>query len=110
MATPKKTAPSYRCTECGWTAVKWVGRCGECQQWGTVVEVGVAAGPRTKASAIATPARPIGDVPSSESARHPTRVAEFDRVLGGGLGMQARNVGSVGAVVAAPTDGSWFGA
>ncbi len=85
MATPKKIAPAYRCTECGWTAVKWVGRCGECQQWGTVVEVGVAAGPRTKASAIATPARPIGDVPSSESARHPTKVAEFDRVLGGGL-------------------------
>jgi DNA repair protein RadA/Sms len=85
MANPKKTAPAYRCTECGWTAVKWVGRCNECQQWGTVVEVGAAAGPRTRATAVSTPARPIGDVPSSESARHPTKVAEFDRVLGGGL-------------------------
>lgn len=85
MATSKKTAPAYRCTECGWTAVKWVGRCSECQQWGTVVEVGAAAGPRTKATAVANPARPIADVPHSESARHPTMVAEFDRVLGGGL-------------------------
>ena len=85
MANPKKTAPAYRCTECGWTAVKWVGRCSECQQWGTVVEVGAAAGPRTQATAVTTRARPIGDVPSSESARHPTMVTEFDRVLGGGL-------------------------
>ncbi|MCB2413238.1 DNA repair protein RadA [Demequina sp. TTPB684] len=85
MATTKKTAPAYRCTECGWTAVKWVGRCSECQQWGTVVEVGATAGPSTKATAVATPARPIADVPRSESARHPTKVSEFDRVLGGGL-------------------------
>lgn len=85
MANLKKTAPAYRCTECGWTAVKWVGRCSECQQWGTVVEVGAAAGPRTQATAVTTRARPIGDVPSSESARHPTMVTEFDRVLGGGL-------------------------
>ena len=31
-----KTAPAYRCTECGWTTAKWVGRCGECKTWGTV--------------------------------------------------------------------------
>ena len=28
----------YRCAECGWEATKWVGRCGECQAWGTVEE------------------------------------------------------------------------
>jgi DNA repair protein RadA/Sms len=31
---------AYRCTECGWQATKWVGRCGECQTWGTVDEFG----------------------------------------------------------------------
>ncbi|MDI1289754.1 MAG: DNA repair protein RadA, partial [bacterium] len=30
----------FRCTDCGWTTAKWVGRCGECQAWGTVEEVG----------------------------------------------------------------------
>lgn len=85
MAAPKKTSPSYRCTECGWTAVKWVGRCGECQEWGSVIEVGAVAGPATKATRVETPARPIGDIPVTESARHPTHVTEFDRVLGGGL-------------------------
>ena len=40
---PTQTAP-YRCTECGWTTLKWVGRCGECQQWGTVVEAAEQTG------------------------------------------------------------------
>ena len=35
----RSTSPSFRCTECGWTSLKWVGRCGECQRWGTVVDV-----------------------------------------------------------------------
>ncbi|HVL62756.1 MAG TPA: hypothetical protein VM430_15290, partial [Microbacterium sp.] len=29
MATRRtSTSAPYRCTECGWTALKWVGRCG----------------------------------------------------------------------------------
>ena len=86
MATTRKITPPYRCTECGWTAAKWVGRCGECQAWGTVVEVGaVASGPATKATASATPAVPVTDVVATASQRHGTGVGEFDRVLGGGL-------------------------
>ncbi|WP_236685246.1 DNA repair protein RadA [Demequina salsinemoris] len=86
MATNRRSAPGYRCTECGWTAVKWVGRCGECQAWGTVVEAGVsAAGPATKATAPTHAATPIPDVSAESSTRRPTGVGEFDRVLGGGL-------------------------
>ena len=33
-----RTSSAYVCTECGWQTTKWVGRCGECQQWGTVEE------------------------------------------------------------------------
>lgn len=86
MATTRKSTPAYRCTECGWTAVKWVGRCGECQAWGTVVENGAAAsGPATKATATSNPAVPISQVSETASERVPTGVGEFDRVLGGGL-------------------------
>ncbi|WP_062383170.1 DNA repair protein RadA [Demequina iriomotensis] len=87
MATStRKALPGYRCTECGWTAVKWVGRCGECQAWGTVVEAGAApAGPATKATAVTAPALPIPEVSASAAARSATGVGEFDRVLGGGL-------------------------
>ena len=80
-----RRAPGFRCAECGWTTVKWVGRCGECQAWGSVAEVGTAA-PRTTAAAVVTaPAVRIGEVDISRAAARPTGVGEFDRVLGGGL-------------------------
>jgi DNA repair protein RadA/Sms len=78
---------TYRCTECGWTAVKWVGRCGECQAWGTVEPVG-ASSPRLRqlsAGPVTTPARPIGEVDVAQVTAQSTGVAELDRVLGGGL-------------------------
>ena len=88
MATKstRKTTPGYRCAECGWTTVKWVGRCGECQAWGTVVEAGSdpTAG-RTTASAVTSPAPRIGEVDASQARFHPTGVDELDRVLGGGM-------------------------
>lgn len=87
MATStRKARPAYHCTECGWTAPKWVGQCGECQAWASVVEVGAApAGPATKATATSVSALPIGQVEATASERRPTGVDEFDRVLGGGL-------------------------
>ncbi len=86
MATTRKSAPAYRCTECGWTAVKWVGRCGECQAWGTVQESAAAkAGPATAATSASQPAVPVTEVEATAAVRQGTGVEEFDRVLGGGL-------------------------
>ncbi|HET7781567.1 MAG TPA: DNA repair protein RadA, partial [Arthrobacter sp.] len=45
-------APAYKCAECGWTTVKWVGRCGECQAWGTVEETGTAVARTTAATTV----------------------------------------------------------
>ena len=84
MAT-KKGGPTYRCSECGWTTVKWVGRCGECQAWGSVDEVG---GPTTRtlaAARVQRPAVPIREVDAAQASHRSTGVGEFDRVLGGGL-------------------------
>jgi len=78
--------PGFRCGECGWNTAKWVGRCGECQAWGTVEEVGALAGPRTvQAARVTTPAQPIGEIGLEAARARPTGVGEFDRVLGGGL-------------------------
>ncbi|HYJ50667.1 MAG TPA: DNA repair protein RadA [Microbacterium sp.] len=90
MATRRPTAAAaYRCTECGWTALKWVGRCGECQQWGTVVEASEPTGLNRSVLAIAPgadrAARPITAVDSRDTPRRTTGVGEFDRVLGGGI-------------------------
>ncbi|MGD8200320.1 DNA repair protein RadA [Ornithinimicrobium sp. W1679] len=85
MASRSGSRTTYRCTECGWTAVKWVGRCGECQAWGTVVEQGAPAAVRTSAQPPPRPARSIADVDARTARARPTGVGEFDRVLGGGL-------------------------
>lgn len=79
---------AYRCTECGWSSAKWVGRCGECQQWGTVVEAATPTGLPAASVAPLAPtrsARPITQVDTRETPRRTTGVGEFDRVLGGGI-------------------------
>ena len=80
----REQRPQFRCTECGWSTQKWVGRCGECQAWGTVTEAAAPAG-ITAARAVAVPAQPIAEVEASPAAVRPTGVDELDRVLGGGL-------------------------
>lgn len=80
-----KSVPAYRCSECGWTTPKWVGRCGECQAWGTVDEVGAPRARGTAAATVRTPAVPIGQVDLTSAKAEPTGVDELDRVLGGGL-------------------------
>lgn len=86
MARP---ATDYRCTECGWTSVKWVGRCGECQAWGTVVDTAEASGilRSVKPVRIADDraARPITEIGAADVAHWPSGINEFDRVLGGGI-------------------------
>jgi DNA repair protein RadA/Sms len=82
----KHARPGYRCAECGATAVKWMGRCPECQAWGTLEELGALPKPRTvKAGPVTAPARPIGQVDATMAKARPTGVDELDRVLGGGL-------------------------
>ncbi|HEY0499444.1 MAG TPA: DNA repair protein RadA [Kutzneria sp.] len=86
----KNTKParaSYRCAECGFEVAKWVGRCPECQAWGTVEERAPArAGlARIAAGAPSSPARRISEVDVEESKARPTGVDELDRVLGGGI-------------------------
>lgn len=90
MAQRRTADVSFRCTECGWTTLKWSGRCGECQEWGTVVEFGVQTGiakPQVTAMSPSAErvARPITQIDTSESPRRTSGVGEFDRVLGGGI-------------------------
>jgi DNA repair protein RadA/Sms len=93
MAKSSAGTAGYRCTECGWQAPKWAGRCGECQAWGTVEEAGTPrlarAGIRAvtyrTAAPVSTPAVPIGQVDATDARARPSGLDELDRVLGGGL-------------------------
>ena len=85
-----KATPGYACSECGWTTVKWVGRCGECQAWGTVVEAGTQTGIQQRMVAVTVSgdnvAKPITEVPENGELKHwASGINEFDRVLGGGI-------------------------
>jgi DNA repair protein RadA/Sms len=80
---------TYRCTDCGHQVAKWVGRCPECQSFGTIPDTPIltprARPRRVAAGAPATAARPIASVELETARARPTGVVELDRVLGGGL-------------------------
>jgi DNA repair protein RadA/Sms len=80
-----KATQTFRCAECGWTTSKWVGRCGECQAWGTVDEAAAPRAGATMAGPVSQAAQPIGAVGLEVARTRPTGVEEFDRALGGGL-------------------------
>ena len=85
-AAARSPKPAYRCTECGADTVQWVGRCPECQAWGSVSEVGASVARRAVSAApVSRPARPIGELSPDEARARATGVSELDRVLGGGL-------------------------
>jgi DNA repair protein RadA/Sms len=78
-----KPAVQFSCTECGYSAGRWFGKCPGCNAFGTLVEEVV--GQVTGASAPPKPLLRLVDVQVEEAARISTGVPELDRVLGGGL-------------------------
>lgn len=81
----KAAKSSFRCTECGWTTLKWVGRCGECQAWGTVEEVGAPISTGLVPAPVSSAALPITEIDVESAHAIPTGLEELDRVLGGGV-------------------------
>jgi DNA repair protein RadA/Sms len=78
-----RSAVQFACTECGYSAGRWFGKCPGCNAFGTLVEDVVAQSAGAKA-----PPKPllrIADVQAEEASRISTGVPELDRVLGGGL-------------------------
>ena len=77
----------FRCTECGTSVPKWVGRCPGCEGWNTLVE---ELDDVSKVSSAALLGKRDAPVPISEVDAHewqpkPTGIGELDRVLSGGL-------------------------
>ena len=78
----------YTCTECGGQVSKWQGQCPHCMAWNTLVETVAESAPSAnRYSALAEPSQlqRLSDVEALETPRQTTGIAEFDRVLGGGL-------------------------
>ena len=77
-----KPAVNYACTDCGYTAGRWFGKCPGCNAFGTLVEDVVGA---PTAKVPPQPLLRLVDVQAEEAARVDTGVPELNRVLGGGL-------------------------
>src|SRR5918911_4122818 len=80
----------FVCRECGYRNPRSLGRCPECDAWGSFDELAVAPGAasvqRGNGAAVAA-ARPLrlADIQSADFVRVPVGIGELARVLGGGL-------------------------
>ena len=79
-----KAAVNFACTECGYSAGRWIGKCPGCDAFGTLIEE--LHGERgAEAAARAGAPVPLGEVSVVEAERISSGVPELDRVLGGGI-------------------------
>ena len=97
MSAKKKTgATAFRCSQCGYTQPRWLGRCPDCGEWNTLEEViiqdaGASSASGAGGSGILTGGRnavvpravPLASVDAQDGSRLATGISELDRVLGG---------------------------
>ncbi|MBR2330800.1 MAG: AAA family ATPase, partial [Clostridia bacterium] len=87
---PKAPVSQFVCSQCGYTAPKWLGKCPDCGNFNTMQEELVrpsepSAPTRTGVSVMKTRALPLSQIGSQTFERVKSGIAEFDTVLGGGI-------------------------
>lgn len=91
MAKKKVGGRIFRCSSCGYSQPKWLGRCPGCGEWNTFEEqfheAGFTPGFTSSAAVRQTDEAhpiPLEQVEVHDTVRITTGISEFDRVLGGG--------------------------
>ena len=84
-----KTKTLYVCSECGYSAPKWMGKCPDCGKWNSfaeeISEPVVEEKKLKRAPGNGAEAMTIGEIPDEASSRMSSGIGEMDRVLGGGI-------------------------
>lgn len=81
----KKEKTKYICSECGYNSLKWLGKCPNCDSWGTFEEeIDIKSTFRNVESKEVSISK-ITEIEIEKEFRMVTPFEEFDRVLGGGL-------------------------
>ena len=85
-----KTKTTFFCQNCGTQYAKWVGKCGACNEWNTIVEEVIQKEEKrnwkqTSTTKRVSKALKIDEITINEEDRINTKNNEFNRVLGGGL-------------------------
>ena len=82
----KKTKTKYICSNCGYESLRWIGKCPECESWNSFTEEIIEENKRApKPFKGKIQIQKITDISANETDRIISGIAEFDRVLGGGL-------------------------
>ena len=85
----KSPTTQYVCSECGYTAPKWLGKCPDCGNFNTMQEELVRAVEQTPTRAgvsqMKAKAQPISKIGYEKFDRVKSGIEEFDTVLGGGI-------------------------
>jgi DNA repair protein RadA/Sms len=84
----KKSSTQFVCSQCGYESVQWYGKCPNCGEWNTMQEFRESRGGSTGQTKLTKEqAKPIklSEVKSQSTSRISSKIAEFDRVLGGGF-------------------------
>ncbi len=83
-----KSKTVYFCSNCGYEAAKWLGKCPGCGEWNSFVEekITVSKGKAVKGSLVKS-SKPmkLSEIEITEESRIKMPSSELDRVLGGGL-------------------------
>ena len=81
----KKGKSKYICSECGYSSLKWLGKCPNCDSWGTFEEeIDIKRTFKDVESQDVSISK-ITEIEIEKEFRMVTPFEEFDRVLGGGL-------------------------
>lgn len=78
----------YYCQVCGAESSKWMGQCPACKEWNSLVEEMVSSKKGSKTVSHQqgkAKVTKLKDIETTQEERLSTRIAELDRVLGGGI-------------------------
>ena len=81
----KKGKMKYICSECGYSSLKWMGKCPNCDSWGTFEEEIDIKNTFKNVESQEVSIKKITEIEIEKEFRMVTPFEEFDRVLGGGL-------------------------
>ncbi len=82
-----KQKKEFFCTNCDYRPLKWLGCCPECQEWGGIIEKQPiqATSATLLRSAKGLTLTLLNAIPSMHKKRMISGIAEWDRVMGGGI-------------------------
>ncbi len=80
-----KARLNYTCEACRYVAPQWMGKCPQCGEWNTFIEEVQAGGKVSLISERKSVPIALDRIEPGDVSRKATGIAEFDRVLGGGV-------------------------